>query len=88
MNGQANWDWSQVREACTSMSLFAEKRIVELRLASFRVGTKGAEALTALASAPLEDTIVIVSMPSDWTVKNSPGTKSSQRPHRLWNAPR
>lgn len=69
LNGQANWDWSQVREACTSMSLFAEKRIVELRLASFRVGTKGAEALTALASAPLEDTIVIVSMPSDWTVK-------------------
>ncbi len=69
LDARANWDWSQVFDACRAMSLFAEKRIVEVRLASFRVGTKGSEALTALAAEPLEGVVVIVSMPSDWSVK-------------------
>ena len=69
LDARANWDWSQLFDACRAMSLFAEKRIVEVRLASFRVGTKGSEALTALANEPLENIVVIISMPSDWSVK-------------------
>lgn len=69
LDARANWDWSQVFDACRAMSLFAEKRIVEIRLTSFRVGTKGSETLTALASEPLDGVVVIISMPSDWSVK-------------------
>lgn len=69
LDARANWDWSQLFDACRAMSLFSEKRIIEVRLSSFRVGVKGAQALGELADEPLEDVVVIVSMPSDWSVK-------------------
>ena len=34
LNASAIWDWSKLPESCTAMSLFGDKKIVELRLAS------------------------------------------------------
>lgn len=70
LNASATWDWSQLRDACQAMSLFATKKIVELRLASPRPGTRGTEALVELAKmqGELQDVVVIVSLPYDWTI--------------------
>lgn len=68
-NASAVWDWSQLIDGCRSMGLFDERKLVEVRLATFRPGTKGTEALMRLAQMPLQDTVVVVSMPGDWSVK-------------------
>lgn len=69
LNASAVWDWSQLESACLEIGLFSPKKIIELRLSSFRPGTKGAKALSDLADLPLENVVVIVSMPYDWSVK-------------------
>jgi DNA polymerase-3 subunit delta len=68
-NASGVWDWSLLLDGCRSMGLFDERKIIEVRLATCRPGTKGADALSQLAQMPLQDTIVVVSMPSDWSVK-------------------
>ena len=68
-NASALWDWSLLQASCREVGLFSPKKIIDLRLASFRPGTKGAKALSDLADTPLENVVVIVSMPYDWSVK-------------------
>ena len=53
------------------MSLFGDRKIVELRLASPKPGTAGADALAHLAARPLDGVLVIVSVPYDWTLKKA-----------------
>lgn len=69
LNANAVWNWSELFEHCQSMSLFADKKIVELRLASPKPGVKGAQALIDLASLPLDGVVVLISMASDYSVK-------------------
>lgn len=69
LNASATWDWSQLESACREIGLFSPQKVIELRLASFRPGVKGAKALSDLAEMPLENVVVIVSMPYDWSVK-------------------
>lgn len=44
-NAEANFDWGLLLEAGASLSLFAEKRLIELRLPSGKPGDKGAAIL-------------------------------------------
>jgi len=44
-------DWDEVRAAAANLSLFAARRVVEIRLASARPGTAGNAALIALLEA-------------------------------------
>ncbi len=69
LNASATWDWSLLESACREIGLFSPQKVIELRLASFRPGVKGAKALSDLAQMPLENVVVIVSMPYDWSVK-------------------
>lgn len=71
LNASAAWDWSRVFDACQAMSLFGDKKIVELRLASPKPGTKGAEVLGGLPQLPLDGVVLIVSIPWEWTLKNA-----------------
>jgi DNA polymerase III subunit delta len=50
-------------QAGASMSLFAEKRLLELRLPSGKPGDKGAAALIEYCSRPAEDTLLLISLP-------------------------
>lgn len=54
------FDWQRLIEACGSLSLFAAKRIVELRMPSGAPGTDGSKALCALADKPSPDLLLIV----------------------------
>ena len=69
MNASALWDWSLLEASCREVGLFSPKKVIDLRLASFRPGIKGAKALSDLSEMPLDNVVVIVSMPYDWSVK-------------------
>jgi DNA polymerase-3 subunit delta len=62
-NAEANFDWGLLLEAGASLSLFAEKRLLELRLPSGKPGDKGASALLEYLSRPPEDTVLLLSLP-------------------------
>ena len=60
LDAETGFDWSRLAEAASSLSLFAERRLIELRLPSGRPGTEGARALAAFASAPADDVVLLV----------------------------
>ncbi|MCY1265870.1 DNA polymerase III subunit delta [compost metagenome] len=62
-NAEANFDWGQLIEAGASLSLFAEKRLLELRLPSGKPGDKGAAILLEYLRRPPEDTVLLISLP-------------------------
>lgn len=60
LDADAGFDWSRLAEAGASLSLFAERRLVELRLPSGRPGAAGARALTAFAAEAGTDVVLLV----------------------------
>ncbi|UCR82530.1 DNA polymerase III subunit delta [Pseudomonas chlororaphis] len=62
-SADANFDWGTLLQASASMSLFAEKRLLELRLPSGKPGDKGAAAFIEYCSRPAEDTLLLISLP-------------------------
>lgn len=57
----AQFDWNLLLDAGNSMSLFAEKRILELRLPGGKPGKVGSQVLQEYAQRPAEDTVLIIS---------------------------
>ncbi|MEJ2609686.1 MAG: DNA polymerase III subunit delta [Candidatus Thiodiazotropha sp.] len=57
------FDWSALNVAAESLSLFGDKRILELRLTSAKVGAEGGKALTAYCQRPAEDTLLLLILP-------------------------
>ena len=60
---EASFDWGQLYEAGASLSLFAEKRLIELRIPSGKPGDKGAAALLDYLSRPADDTLLLITLP-------------------------
>jgi DNA polymerase-3 subunit delta len=56
----AQFDWQRLLDEAASMSLFATRRIVELRLPSAKPGRQGSQILKDYLSRPPEDTVLIV----------------------------
>lgn len=61
MDVDAQFDWNQLLDAANSLSLFAEKRILELRLPSGKPGKVGSKILQEYAQRPADDAILIIS---------------------------
>jgi len=61
----ANFDWSEVLAACGSLSLFADKQIVEIRIPSGKPGKEGSTALQQLVdqSRGNDSTLTLVILP-------------------------
>ncbi|MBK6865200.1 MAG: DNA polymerase III subunit delta [Ideonella sp.] len=61
----ANFDWSGLVGAAQSMSLFAERQLIEIRIPSGKPGKEGADALQRYCAgvAPGGDVITIVTLP-------------------------
>lgn len=53
-------DWAAFREAADSLSLFSQKRIIELRLPTGKPGRKGSEVLKQYCDNPAEDVLLII----------------------------
>ena len=56
----AQFDWQQLMDEAASMSLFATRRIVELRLPSAKPGRQGSQILKDYLSQPPDDTVLII----------------------------
>jgi DNA polymerase-3 subunit delta len=57
------FDWGSLLAATQSMSLFADKKLIELRLPSGKPGSEGARALQAHANASHQDIVTLVLLP-------------------------
>lgn len=60
---ERGFDWNSLREASASLSLFAERRILELNLPSGKPGDAGARVLLEYLERPPEDTLLLILAP-------------------------
>lgn len=56
----SNFDWSRLNEEAASLSLFASRRIIELRLPTGKPGKQGAAALKDYLQRIPEDTVLLI----------------------------
>lgn len=59
----AGFDWAQLRDSSCNLSLFAERRIIELRLPTGKPGKVGGQAIVDLLQNTGPDLMLIVSAP-------------------------
>ena len=59
-NVDRGFEWPQLLASSQSLSLFAERRIIELRMAAPRPGKEGGAILARLAADPPPDTLLLV----------------------------
>ncbi len=57
---ERSFDWTQVTEQSSNMSLFGDKKILELRMPSGKPGTAGAKALQQYCQQPSEDVLLLI----------------------------
>ncbi|MBA1203046.1 DNA polymerase III subunit delta [Pseudomonas capeferrum] len=62
-SADANFDWGNLLLAGASLSLFAQRRLLELRLPSGKPGDKGAAALIEYCANPAADNLLLISLP-------------------------
>lgn len=62
-HAEAGFDWSSLLYGASSMSLFAEKKLIEVRLPGGKPGDQGSRALIELAGQLNEDTILLLILP-------------------------
>ncbi len=60
---ESAFDWGEVAMLGNSLSLFAARRVLDLRISSGKPGRDGSEALLRLAASLPEDTIVLITLP-------------------------
>lgn len=62
-NADRSFHWGQLYEAAASMSLFADKRIIELHLPTGKPGDQGAKAILEYLEQPCSDNLLLISSP-------------------------
>ena len=60
----AGFDWQSLASEGSAMSLFSERRLIELRLPEAKPGAEGGKALQAFVAAQVPDTILLVIAPT------------------------
>ncbi len=69
---EKDFDWQALSDSAASLSLFAQQRLVELRLPSAKPGREGSKALTDWAERPPEDhTLIVISGKLDRSQRNA-----------------
>lgn len=57
---EPGFDWARLGDEADSMSLFAERRLIELRLGNGKPGQPGAAALVSYLERPPKDTVLLI----------------------------
>jgi DNA polymerase III subunit delta len=60
MHVESGFDWGELLAASGAMSLFAEQRLIDLRLPSGKPGKEGSKALSDYAANPPQDTVLLI----------------------------
>jgi DNA polymerase-3 subunit delta len=64
---ESGFDWGSLAAEGASLSLFAERRMIELRIPNGKPGTAGAQALIKYCARLPDDTVTVVHLPAlDW----------------------
>jgi DNA polymerase-3 subunit delta len=72
LHADARMDWSALAQAATGLSLFASRRLIEIRLPSGKPGRNGGPALLAQAQRDDPDTLTLLSLPRlDWATRKA-----------------
>jgi hypothetical protein len=67
---EANFDWNQLGDASRTMSLFASRKLIDLRLPTGRPGKDGGAAISEYCASPPPDTVLLVTA-NDWSSKHA-----------------
>lgn len=62
MHAESGFEWSQLLATAQGMSLFAERRLIELRIPGIKVSDEGARVLTEYAQTAAADNLLLVTM--------------------------
>lgn len=77
---ETGFDWSKFSSEFDSLSLFSQKKLIELRMPTGKPGVKGAEIIADIVNQKLDDTILVVICPKLETgAKNSKWVKQFNR---------
>lgn len=60
MHVETGFDWRTLHNQACTMSLFSEKRLLELRIPSAKPGKEGSQAIQAFCNHPPEDDILLI----------------------------
>ncbi len=64
--------WDELRNCAQSRSLFAERRVVDLRIPTGKPGTEGGQALQDYVAHPLDDVLTLITLPKlDWAAQKT-----------------
>ena len=55
-------EWPILQQESESLSIFADKKLIDLRINAGKMGVEGSKALQAFCQKPAEDTILLISM--------------------------
>lgn len=70
LTAEQHFDWAQLRVSGQSQSLFAARRMLEIRIPSGKPGNDGSQALQEYAAHLPPDTITLIALPDvDWRAK-------------------
>ena len=62
-HGDGNFDWGNLHNEANALSLFAEKKIIEVKIANGKPGDKGSKALCELCANPNPDNLLLIILP-------------------------
>lgn len=57
---EANFAWNGLLESANSLSIFSDRKIIDLRIPSGKPGTEGAKAIIKYCEKPPEDTLLLI----------------------------
>ncbi len=58
-----DFDWGELMAQANNLSLFAERRIIDLRIPSGKPAADGGRALSMYAARPAQDTLLLITLP-------------------------
>jgi len=69
---EQHFKWDELRNSVQSLSLFAERKIIDLRIPSGKPGTEGGKALQEYVSNLGNDVLTLISLPKmDWAAQKT-----------------
>ncbi len=63
LEAAANFDWQHFTAEAAAFSLFAERKLIDLRIPNGKPGTEGSKALVRYCEDPPPDTLLLLSLP-------------------------
>lgn len=69
---EQHFKWEELKNCAQSLSLFASRKVVDLRIPSGKPGTEGGQALQNYVSQMSDDVLTLITLPKlDWTTQKS-----------------